>query len=272
MARNYRKEYDNYHSRPENKIRNAARLRARRALVKAGKVEVFDGKDVHHKDNNPLNNDPKNLSVVTQHYNRKEPRLRERKLKSIIDKALKSEASSFAQAAAIAISKQKSGDYHKSGKKKGLRKTKHKNPDHPKAKTNKQRKKEKQWEDAVSRAKERAALKKKHDREKEAERTAVKRASMGEGIDSDAMIDLMQKYLNTKNKNEKKVLLKQINKYQKKLGLKVTEDMGTVTGPAIAGTGDDSDTVVVRKKQKVMRRKRLLKSIKRWSKEARNRK
>ena len=95
---------------------------------------------------------------------------------------------------------------------------------------------------------------------------------MGEGIDSDAMIDLMQKYLNTKNKNEKKVLLKQINKYQKKLGLKVTEDMGTVTGPAIAGTGDDSDTVVVRKKQKVMRRKRLLKSIKRWSKEARNRK
>ncbi|MBT5440747.1 MAG: hypothetical protein HOK88_05420, partial [Candidatus Marinimicrobia bacterium] len=36
-----------------------------------------DKMDVHHKDNNPLNNDPKNLSVTTQHYNRKEPRLRE---------------------------------------------------------------------------------------------------------------------------------------------------------------------------------------------------
>ena len=38
----------------------------------------MEGKDVHHKDNNPLNNDEKNLSVVTQHYNRREPRLRER--------------------------------------------------------------------------------------------------------------------------------------------------------------------------------------------------
>ena len=64
------------------------------------------------------------------------------------------EGSSFAQAAAIAISKQKSGDYHKSGKKKGLRKTKHKNPDHPKAKTNKQRKKEKQWKDEVEESKD----------------------------------------------------------------------------------------------------------------------
>jgi hypothetical protein len=47
-----------------------------------------------------------------------------------------------------------------------------------------------------------------------------------EGIDSDAMIDLMQKYINSKNKGEKKKLLKQINKYQKKLGLKVTEELG----------------------------------------------
>ena len=39
------------------------------------------GKDVHHKDNNPLNNDKSNLSIVTQNYNRKEPRLREKKLK-----------------------------------------------------------------------------------------------------------------------------------------------------------------------------------------------
>ena len=40
--------------------------------------EDIEGKDVHHKDNDPLNNDKKNLSVVTQHYNRREPRLRDR--------------------------------------------------------------------------------------------------------------------------------------------------------------------------------------------------
>ena len=75
--RNYRKEYDNYHSKPEQREKNAARLRARRLMVKKGKVKKNDKMDVHHKDNNPLNNDPKNLSVTTQKYNRTEPRLRE---------------------------------------------------------------------------------------------------------------------------------------------------------------------------------------------------
>jgi hypothetical protein len=45
-------------------------------MVKKGKVKKNDKMDVHHKDNNPLNNDTKNLSVVTQKYNRTEPRLR----------------------------------------------------------------------------------------------------------------------------------------------------------------------------------------------------
>ena len=75
--RNYRKEYDNYHAKPEQRERNAARLRARRLMVKKGKAKKNDKMDVHHKDNNPLNNDTKNLSVVTQKYNRTEPRLRE---------------------------------------------------------------------------------------------------------------------------------------------------------------------------------------------------
>jgi len=74
--RNYRKEYDNYHSKPEQRIRNAARLRARRLMVKNGKVKKNDKKDVHHKDHDAMNNDPTNLSVVTQKYNRTEPRLR----------------------------------------------------------------------------------------------------------------------------------------------------------------------------------------------------
>ena len=75
--RNYRKEYDNYHAKPDQRERNAGRLRARRLMAKLGKVSKGDKKDVHHKDNDPLNNDKGNLSVTTQKYNRTEPRLRE---------------------------------------------------------------------------------------------------------------------------------------------------------------------------------------------------
>ena len=46
-------------------------------MVKRGKVKKNDKKDVHHKDNDPTNNDTSNLSVTTQKYNRTEPRLRE---------------------------------------------------------------------------------------------------------------------------------------------------------------------------------------------------
>jgi hypothetical protein len=115
--RNYKKEYENYHSRPEQNIRRAARNAARKRFS-----FLLLRKDVHHKDNNPENNDLNNLSLVTQHYNRKEPRLREKKLKDL-------------------------------------------------------------------QAKLSQALTQK------------------EGVDSDAMIDLMQKYLNTKYKNEKQTLL-----------------------------------------------------------------
>ena len=74
LERNYKKEYQNYHSSTEQKKRRAGRNKARRSL-KDNKGIV--GKDVHHKDNNPMNNDKSNLSVVTQKYNRTEPRLRE---------------------------------------------------------------------------------------------------------------------------------------------------------------------------------------------------
>lgn len=157
FMRNYKKERENYHSRPEQMLRNAARKRARRQMEREGKAEKFDGKDVHHKDNNPLNNDKSNLSLVTQHYNRKEPRLREKKLK--------------------------------------LRK-----------------------EDAASRAKHRDEIAKEREA-RDKEREAAERQD-------------------------------------------TAEDMGTVTGPHIAGTGDDSSTVVVRKKKNAQvqkRQKQLLK-------------
>jgi hypothetical protein len=75
--RNYRKEYDNYHKKPDQRERNAGRLRARRLMAKLGKVSKGDKMDVHHKDNDPMNNEKGNLSVTTQKYNRTEPRLRE---------------------------------------------------------------------------------------------------------------------------------------------------------------------------------------------------
>ena len=72
--RDYKKEYANYHSKPEQIKRRAKRNEARRSLKDRKDIK---GKDVHHKDNNPMNNDKSNLSIVSQNYNRKEPRLRE---------------------------------------------------------------------------------------------------------------------------------------------------------------------------------------------------
>ena len=72
--RDYKKEYANYHSKPEQIKRRAKRNEARRSLKDRKDIK---GKDVHHKDNNPMNNDKTNLSIVSQKYNRSEPRLRE---------------------------------------------------------------------------------------------------------------------------------------------------------------------------------------------------
>ena len=63
MARNYRKEYDNYQGRPEQKKRRAMRNKVRRLLTREGKVKKGDGKDVHHKDGNPMNFKKSNLSI-----------------------------------------------------------------------------------------------------------------------------------------------------------------------------------------------------------------
>ena len=77
--RDYKKEYDNYHSDPEQIKRRSKRNQARRSLEDS--KQDIKGKDVHHKDNNPMNNDKSNLSVVSKNYNRKEPRLREKLLR-----------------------------------------------------------------------------------------------------------------------------------------------------------------------------------------------
>ena len=77
--RNYSKEYANYHSQPEQIARRSSRNKARRVMGDKTKI----GMDVGHRDNNPLNNDPKNLKNETPSKNRREPRLREIKKYSI---------------------------------------------------------------------------------------------------------------------------------------------------------------------------------------------
>lgn len=68
--RDYAKEYREYHSKPEQKKRRASRNAARRLMIKKGKARKGDGKDVDHKNRNPLNNSLKNLRVVSQKKNR----------------------------------------------------------------------------------------------------------------------------------------------------------------------------------------------------------
>tara|TARA_Y100000593_G_scaffold94173_1_gene191976 strand:- start:586 stop:807 length:222 start_codon:yes stop_codon:yes gene_type:complete len=70
MARDYKKEYKTYHSKPEQKKRRAGRNRARRIMTMLKRVRKGDGKDVHHKDGNPENNSKKNLRVESKKTNR----------------------------------------------------------------------------------------------------------------------------------------------------------------------------------------------------------
>ena len=379
MSRNYRKEYDNYHSRPEQKIRRAARNAARARFKDAD-----PNKDVHHKDNNPLNNDKNNLSLVTQHYNRREPRLREgdategalRKLEGqyfrnkvaqliqisgrndtagletkimyqssdALRKSTrafqlhfqKQRSSSVRELIAKAVNKAMdkkdifqvwdapfakmitafgedvnesftsspgmiavvhNGKIVAKGSKSAMtKKFKELKKKYPKdagrvgklklvSAPGSKYKVGDIWEGVVVLediqqgilvvrneisalqmvAKKFEEILKKSDfkrKQKLAAEVGIKLTKRGKSFQIEAnaismsnpnakrMIGLMQKYINTKDKSKKAALLKDINKYQKMLGLKVTEDMGTVTGTHIAGTGDDSSTVLVKNKKK----------------------
>lgn len=74
MARDYKKEYANYQGKPDQIKRRSSRNKARRKAEKAGRVSKGDGKDVDHKNGNPLQNGSKNLRVVSKRKNRSFPR------------------------------------------------------------------------------------------------------------------------------------------------------------------------------------------------------
>ena len=71
MARDYGKEYSNYHSKPAQKKRRASRNAARRSMKKAGRVSKGDGKEVDHRNGNAMDNRPRNLSVMSRVANRR---------------------------------------------------------------------------------------------------------------------------------------------------------------------------------------------------------
>ncbi len=72
--RDYKQEYKNYHSSPEQKKKRASRNAARAEMEKKGKVSKGDGKDVDHKNGNPKNNSKSNLRVQSKSTNRSFPR------------------------------------------------------------------------------------------------------------------------------------------------------------------------------------------------------
>tara|TARA_B100000497_G_C7470032_1_gene289650 strand:+ start:414 stop:656 length:243 start_codon:yes stop_codon:yes gene_type:complete len=72
--RNYKNEYTKYQGTAQQKKNRASRNSARNALKKAGVVKKGDGKDVNHRNGNPRDNSPKNLSVTTKRANRSFPR------------------------------------------------------------------------------------------------------------------------------------------------------------------------------------------------------
>lgn len=68
--RNFRQEYDRYQGRPEQIKRRSSRNKARRKLAKQGRVRLGDGKDVDHKNTNPMQNGNGNLRVRSKSANR----------------------------------------------------------------------------------------------------------------------------------------------------------------------------------------------------------
>tara|TARA_R100000935_G_scaffold56471_1_gene88068 strand:+ start:452 stop:670 length:219 start_codon:yes stop_codon:yes gene_type:complete len=67
--RDYKSEYKNYHSKPDQKKRRAGRNGAR-AIMKKKLGSSILGRDVDHKDRNPKNNNQNNLRLQSKSTNR----------------------------------------------------------------------------------------------------------------------------------------------------------------------------------------------------------
>ncbi len=67
-VRDYRKEYDEYHGKPEQRANRSKRVLARRDMEKTHGEAALAGKDVHHKKplRNGGGNGKKNLAITGQ--------------------------------------------------------------------------------------------------------------------------------------------------------------------------------------------------------------
>jgi len=68
--RDYKKEYRDYHGKPEQIKRRNARGSARKLLIAKHGKAALKGKDVDHKDRNPRNNSASNLRIQSKKVNR----------------------------------------------------------------------------------------------------------------------------------------------------------------------------------------------------------
>ena len=77
--RDYKDEYEKFHSSDEARANRGARVQARRDMEKAGRVKKGDGKDVSHKValSNGGSNDLDNLKVSSPSYNRGDGRVKQ---------------------------------------------------------------------------------------------------------------------------------------------------------------------------------------------------
>ena len=65
-----------YQKKPAQVRKRVARNKARRTLIREGKVHKGDGKDVNHRDGNATNNKRSNWQVQSRKANRSFPRTR----------------------------------------------------------------------------------------------------------------------------------------------------------------------------------------------------
>lgn len=70
QVRDYKREYEIYHGKPEQIARRSARNKSRRKLMRAGLVHKGDGQDVHHRNHNTEDMSRSNLAVIPKSKNR----------------------------------------------------------------------------------------------------------------------------------------------------------------------------------------------------------